>query len=195
MGIGVVDAVEDGVVVQQALEAADVEVHCDDDKKEGDAEGESSPRQFGVAATMPVEQAETAGKRDQHQRDDSYDDGDGEQPAKDELPCRQGEEEEVERSAEDGIDHAAGGMRRVYEEGKGGPIRHHGGTGDGRHHERSYEADDAQDGFDGEIDRLPAKQDGASAGQAGLAGALERGECTVEDDKGCHREEREDAPL
>ena len=72
---------------------------------------------------------------------------------------------------------------------------HHGCAGDGGNHERADEANDAQHGFDGEIDRLPAEEDLASAGQTGLAGPLESGKYSIEDGKCCDREEREDAPL
>ena len=97
--------------------------------------------------------------------------------------------------AEDGITDAAGGVRRVPEERQGGPLRHHRGPGQGRCHERADDADDAQHRFDGKIHRLPAEDDLASAGQAGLAGPLERQKCAVQEDEGCDGEEREDAPL
>ncbi len=156
-----------------------------------------SPRQGrnGVAGRVLVQQAEAAGDGDQHHGDDTEDDGQRKQPSQDELPRGQGEEEEVQRAAEDGIGDAARGMRRVPEERQRWPLCHHRCPGQGRCRERADDADDAQHRLDGKIHRLPAEDDLASAGQAGLAGALEREKCAVQNHEGCDREEREDAPL
>ena len=89
------------------------------------------------------------------------------QPSADELPRRKGEQIEVQRPAEDRIDHATRGARRIPIKRQRRPLRHHAGASQSGDNQRGAGPDEAQDGIDRQGYRLSADQNRVAARQAG----------------------------
>lgn len=193
--VGVGDAVEEGVVLEEGLEAADVDHAGDDEEEEGDGEGEAAPGGFEDAGAALVEGAGAAGDDEVDGGGGAEDQGEREEPVVEEIPGGEGEEIEIEGLAEDGIGEAGGGAGSVPEEGERGPVFHHGGAAEQCDDDGDDEGPDAQDGFDGEVNRLTVEDEGVGAGEVGLIGSAEGREGGVEDEEGEDREGCEDAGL
>ncbi len=197
VGVGVVEAVEDGVVIEEELEAADVDHHGDDEEEEGEGDGEAAPgRCADDSGVALVERAGAAGDDEVDGGGGADGEGEGEEPVVEKIPGGEGEEVEVERLGEDGVDDAAGGVGGVPEEGEGGPVRQDGGAGDERDDDGDGEGEDAEDGLDGEVEGLAAEDDGVGGGEVGAGGrGAERGEGEEEDEEGEDGDGEEDAGL
>ena len=115
------------------------------------------------------------------------------QPAGEELPCRQGEQKEVQRLAKDRVHDATGSVRGAYQ--KSASVGHSaimlgaGHNGDG---ERNDKCDEAQDGLDRQLQRLPADENRVTARQIGQMRPLQSQKRSVQNKKcgGCKSRER-----
>src|ERR1700744_5994248 len=109
MRVGVVDSVEDRVMSQKRLIAVHVYRHRQHQQQKGNGQGESPPGRRAIAELSGFESARTT--RDKEKQDSHGAGGDRkrQQPVVDELPCRQGEQEEAKWFAEDGIGGATYG--------------------------------------------------------------------------------------
>ncbi len=107
----------------------------------------------------------------------------------------EGEQEEVERLAEDGIGDAARGRLGIPEHRQHRPVRRHGDAGADGKDEGDAEAENAQHKFDGQTHRLATEDDLMVAGQIAPIRPLERGECRCHDEERHHGKDEEGHPL
>ena len=152
--IGIGDAVEDRMVLEEQTEAAEIHPHGDDEQQEGNRDGDPAPGQHQGAAAPRGQGARPAGNEQKHGRNHAADDAERQQPAEDELPGRKRKEIEVQRPAEDGIDRAACCPRRVPPERQRLPLGGHRGARGNGDEQRPADAHQAQHRLDGEIQRL-----------------------------------------
>jgi len=126
-----------------------------------------SPRQGDgpVVDTLLVKRARPAGDERKQKGGEADYDGQRKQPAKHELRRGEGEQEEVERLAEDGIGDAARGRLGIPEHRQHRPVRRHGDAGADGKDEGDAEAENAQHKFDGQTHRLATEDDLMVAGR------------------------------
>ena len=171
--VSVGDAVEDGVVLEEQLEAADVLAQREGEQQESGGDGDAAPGQAnrGCLSSRSSARAPPAASRnsaamiaDQHRQ--------REQPSGDELPRRQREEIEVQRLAKDGIGGAGSRGRRVpvrapaWATATAWPRRWR-----ARSAAQSASGDQREHAADGQIDGPAAEEDGVAcrAGRAACA--------------------------
>ena len=188
-------AAEDGVILKQLLEAADVEAHRGEQHQERKRDGEPAPGQRDVAVTAGGEHPRTAGNKDKKNGEQAGNHGQRQQPANDELPGGQCEQIEVQGPAKNRIHHAARGAWRVPVESERGPFRHHPGAGHGGDEQRGAGPDQAQNGFDRQVHWLSADENGVTARQIGEARPLQGQERSIQDEEGGRGKRREYGPT
>ena len=150
------------------------------------AYGKSPPGRRPVVDVPLVKRAGTAGDQRKQKGSEADYDGQRKQPAKHQLRRWQGEQEEVEWLAEDGIGDAARGRLGIPEHRQRRPVRCHGGAGADSKDERDAETEDAQRKVDGQTHRLATEDDLVVAGQIALIRPLEREECCNHNQEGHH---------
>ena len=183
MRVGVSDAREDCVVVEEPPESAEVHLHREHEQQKGRRDREAAPRRADIAAAAAGEHARASGDDDEEPGDGAGDHRQRHQPAGDELPGGKSKQIEVQRPAEDRIDDAASRARRVPVERERRPRRHHAGAGGGGDGERHAERDQAQDRFDRQLHRLAVDDNCAAAGEVGEVRGLQREKRSVQNEK------------
>jgi hypothetical protein len=195
---GVGDAGEDGVILEQLLEPAEIDADGKHQQDEGERNRETTPRRPALVPAS-ADQPRAAGDDHKEQRDRADNHRERHQPAADELIRRQGEQVERQRPAEDRIDDRRAGAadrRRsaLPVEREHVPVAHRCQTGRGGDQQRAGERGGADHRFDRQLDRLPVDQDRQPRELAELV-RLQREKRSVEDEEGGGKEERERLAL
>ena len=192
MGVSVGDAAKDGVILQKQFEAPDIDAQGHHQEKEGDGDGNTAPGQGGGAFEAAFDQVRPAGHEQEEYGDDAEENGQHQEPAREGLPHRQGEEVEAERAPEDGVGDG-GGTGRVEEEREGGPCAEHRVAADEGADDGNNPGSAAEYWIDGEIERAALEINLVGAGEIACVGSAECGERPPEEDsKSEQREDGED---
>jgi len=107
MSVGVGNPVEDGVVLKEQFEAAEVLAQSQDQEQAGGSEGEGAPGKRSDVTETSAECARAAGDKKKEHGEDKREHGHRQEPAGDQLPRGQGKEIEVKRPVEDRVGKAS----------------------------------------------------------------------------------------
>src|SRR5882724_6848768 len=153
------------------------------------------PRQFDVASATPGERASSARNEDEKNSEYTGHHGQRKQPADDQLPPRQREQEEVQRLAKHRVHEATSAARCVPEERDRRPLRHHAGASYSGNCERKAKCDEAQHRLNRQLQRLSANENRVTARQIGQMRSLQSQKRSEQNKKcGC-RKGSKDSPL
>src|SRR6516164_8708633 len=110
--------------VEQGLEPCEIDSQGKDQQEARKGNGESPPGQREGTSAAACEHMSAAGNKNKEDSDRTGNDGQGQEPAREELPYRKGEKVKGQALAEDRVHDAACGARRVPIQGENGPLRH-----------------------------------------------------------------------
>ncbi len=130
MSAGVGNAVEDRVVIEELLESANIHAQANDEQQKCSRDGEPAQGQLSETVAAPAERARAARNKQKHNGQHAGDHAERQQPAQDELPCRQSEQIEVERPCKDRVGHGLSAARRIPPERQRLPLRGHRAAGE-----------------------------------------------------------------
>ena len=168
VSVRVCDAREDRVIVEEALEPS--EVHADGEREEDDrdADRQAAPGRPVLVLVPSGEHPRGAGHGDKEHSHRGDDQRHCRQPAREQLPRRQGEEIERHGPVEDRVERRRGAARRVPVERERRPGRHQAGAGDDRDCQRHADREEAQHRFARQRDGLTLDQNRAAADSSEL---------------------------
>ena len=138
------------------LEAAEIRQHRQNQQQERKCDGEPAPRQCDEAAAAGEDTRSTRDE-DEQNRKCTGNHSERQQPAGDQLPCRQGKQKEVQRLAKNRVHHA-GGLGRVPKERERRPLNQHAGAGYSGNDERNAERNETQHRLNWQSHRLLADE-------------------------------------
>ena len=182
--VGIGDAGKDRVVVEQALEAAEIRLHREHHEQDRPRDGEGPRAGAGPPDAAAAPHHLTGARCEaEEQRHRAADHRQRRQPSREQLPHRQREQIERNRAPEDGIGLGRARERRttrVPPERKRRPVRHHPRAGDQRDDDRYRDGDGAQHGSDRHGDGAPVDEDDAAGAQLAERCGLQRQERAIE---------------
>ena len=196
--LGIGDAGKDRVVLEQALVSPEVDLDGEHQQHRRGGNRQPAPgSDAGVGAT--AEEPGASGNHDEEHRDAGDHHRDRQEPTADQLPRRQREQVEGERTAEDRVDDLLRARRElrgraVPIQGQRLPVGHHAGAAGQRDEQRCGQRHQPEHRFNGQRQRLAVDQDAAARDLAESI-RLEREKRSIEHGEGDDGEEREDSGL
>ncbi len=157
---------EDGVVLEQLRESADVQAHREDQQQRREGNGKAAPRQRNVTVALSLKRPRAARHQDEENGEQTDNDSHRQQPSADELPCRKGKQIKIQGTAEDRIHHSTRGARRIPIKRQRRPLRYHTGASQSGDNQRGNGSDEAQNSIDRQGYWLPAHQNRVAGRQA-----------------------------